>query len=397
VPIERELERRGVLLRGTGHDRVGSCPKCGGDDRFSISTAKQLFNCRGCGLGGDVIKLVEHLDGVDFITACTTLTGEPPKANGPSKSALTATYDYTDADGALLYQVLRFDPKTFRQRRPGGNGHWIWKLDDRRVLYRLRELLKCLAAIVFVCEGEKDADRVASLGHCATTVAGGKWTEECIEALAGRDVIILEDNDEPGRKKALAAAQALYGSAKTIRIVGLPDLTHKGDVSDWLDADLGRAERLVETCFDKPEWIPDAVATVSNGSENEATGDNVRGGAGGRTQADILIELARGAELFRSPDDKGFADLMINGHRETWPIRSKQFRRWLARGFFEMTGGAPNSDALQSALNLIEAKAHFDSPERSCICAWVGWMGEFILISPMKPGGPLKSIPMAGV
>jgi hypothetical protein len=56
--------------------------------------------------------------------------------------------------------------------------------------------------------------------------------------------------------------------------------------------------------------------------------------------------------------------LAINGHRETWSIRSKDFRHWLARGFFKMTGGAPNSDALQSALNIIEAKAHFDSPER---------------------------------
>ena len=55
---------------------------------------------------------------------------------------------------------------------------------------------------------------------------------------------------------------------------------------------------------------------------------------------------------------------MINDHRETWPIRSKPLRRWLARGFFEMTGGAPNSDALQSALNIIEARAHFDSPAR---------------------------------
>ena len=64
------------------------------------------------------------------------------------------------------------------------------------------------------------------------------------------------------------------------------------------------------------------------------------------------------------PDGTGFADLDINGHRETWPIRAKGFRRWLARRFFEETGGAPSSEALQSALNVIEAKAHFDAPER---------------------------------
>lgn len=90
------------------------------------------------------------------------------------------------------------------------------------------------------------------------------------------------------------------------------------------------------------------------------------GNTGGRgpTQADILIELAQAAELFHTPDSTGYADLDINGHRETWPIRARGFRRWLARRFFEATQGAPSSEALQSALNVIEAKAHFDAPER---------------------------------
>ncbi|MCI0431182.1 MAG: hypothetical protein L0210_11670, partial [Rhodospirillales bacterium] len=90
------------------------------------------------------------------------------------------------------------------------------------------------------------------------------------------------------------------------------------------------------------------------------------GDTGGRrpTQADILIELAQSAKLFHTADGAGFADLDIKGHRETWSIRAKGFRRWLARRFFEDTGGAPSSEALQSALNVIEAKAHFDGPER---------------------------------
>ena len=93
----------------------------------------------------------------------------------------------------------------------------------------------------------------------------------------------------------------------------------------------------------------------------EENGDT---GGRGPTQAEILIDLAQTAELFHTPDGAGFADLDINGHRETWPIRAKGFRRWLARRFFEETGGAPSSEALQSALNVIEAKAHFDAPER---------------------------------
>jgi len=90
------------------------------------------------------------------------------------------------------------------------------------------------------------------------------------------------------------------------------------------------------------------------------------GEAGGRgpKQADILVELATSTELFHAPDGTGFADVDINGHRETWPIRGKGFRRWLARRFYEATGGAPSSEALHSALNVIEARAHFDAPER---------------------------------
>jgi hypothetical protein len=90
-------------------------------------------------------------------------------------------------------------------------------------------------------------------------VASGKWTDDCIKALAGRDVLILEDNDEAGRKKATEAATALYCTAKTIRIVRLPDLPDKGDVSDWLDADPGRADNLPRVCFDAPEWKPEAA------------------------------------------------------------------------------------------------------------------------------------------
>jgi RecA-family ATPase len=175
----------------------------------------------------------------------------------PPKGRIIATYDYTDSNGALLFQVLRLEPKSFRQRRPDGNGGFVWSLGDvRRVPYRWPELLQFPDATVFVCEGEKDADRVATLGHCATAVAGNKWADDCVKALAGRDIIVLQDNDRPGREKALAAAQALHGTAKSIRIVLLPDLPDRGDLSDWLDADPRRAEKLVDICFDIAEWTP---------------------------------------------------------------------------------------------------------------------------------------------
>jgi hypothetical protein len=82
------------------------------------------------------------------------------------------------------------------------------------------------------------------------------------------------------------------------------------------------------------------------------------------TQADVLLDLALSAKLFHTPDTTGYADVIINDHRETWSIRSRGFRRWLVRCYFEATQSAPSSEALKSALETIEAKAQFDSPER---------------------------------
>ena len=96
-------------------------------------------------------------------------------------------------------------------------------------------------------------------------------------------------------------------------------------------------------------------------------------------QADVLIQLARAADLFHAPDGGGFADLKIKGHRETWAIRGKAFRRWLARRFYETMEGAPNSEAMQSAINLIEAQAHFDAPERKVYVRVAGHDGRLYL------------------
>jgi hypothetical protein len=107
--------------------------------------------------------------------------------------------------------------------------------------------------------------------------------------------------------------------------------------------------------------------------------ENGEAGGRGPSQADILIGLTADAGIFHSADGTGFADLEINGHRETWPIRSKGFKRWLARRFFEATDGAPSSEALRSAFNVIEARAHFDAPQMDVNIRVAGHDGKLYL------------------
>ncbi len=180
------------------------------------------------------------------------------------KGKIVATYNYTDENGALLYQALRYEPKTFRQRRPDGNGGWIWRLEDRRVVYRWPELLQYPSATILVCEGEKDADNVAALDMCATTVASGKWTDDCVSALAGRDCWIIQDCDEAGTKKAVEVAMLLRPVATSIKIIRMPGLTGEKDnkdVSDWLDQGHTKVE-LEDICASTPDWTPDDATTA---------------------------------------------------------------------------------------------------------------------------------------
>jgi hypothetical protein len=79
----------------------------------------------------------------------------------------------------------------------------------------------------------------------------------------------------------------------------------------------------------------------------------------------MLFEFAASAELFHTANSTAFADLMIEGHRETWPVRSIRFRSWLRRRYYEATGGAPSPAQLRSALDTLEAQAQFDAPRRA--------------------------------
>lgn len=165
--------------------------------------------------------------------------------NGKSARRIEAIYSYTDENGTLLYQVVRDQNKKFLQRRPDGNGGWIYNLKGvRRVLYRLPEIVD--KKTIWIVEGEKDADRLWSSGLPATCNPGGagKWQDEYSQALVGKQLVILLDNDPPGEQHAQQVARSVLPCADAVKLVRLPGLPDKGDVSDWLDAGHTRDELI---------------------------------------------------------------------------------------------------------------------------------------------------------
>jgi len=245
---------------GNANEMVGLCPfHKERTPSFTITRDKQLFYCFGCQANGDVFDFVRKIEGLaafgDAVKRVAELVGidpadgskttpKPPRARVPepdweepkqAHGKIVATYPYTDEHGKILYEVCRLEPKSFRQRRPDGKGGYTWDMNGlRRVLYRLPEVLR--ADTVYVVEGEKDVHTLEAAGVVATTNSGGahqKWQPEWTKALAGRRVIVIPDNDEPGKKRAATIVKELTGQAAEVIQIELPV---GKDVTDFFEA-----------------------------------------------------------------------------------------------------------------------------------------------------------------
>ena len=256
-----------VLCPGPGH---------GPHDR-SLSVKMAATN------GGFVVHSFSGDDPIACKDHVRKLLGmEPfrPSGNGHAQpSPAKRQFDYRGPDGALLYQVEREDlpdgGKKIRQRRPDGNGGWIWNLGGvTPVPYRLPELLEALAhgRTVVLVEGEPKADLLWSWSIPATCNSGGagKWRVHHSAYLRGADVVVFPDNDPPGRLHLDAVATSLKEAGAAIRVLDLPGLGPKGDVIDWARAG-GTVEQLhalIEREARKwePPSDPGAEAKPTNGA-----------------------------------------------------------------------------------------------------------------------------------
>jgi putative DNA primase/helicase len=261
---------RGQRIGTTRELRV-KCPFH--DDRtpsMSWSLEKAAWKCHaGCGEGG-LVDFEVKLNGGTREAAwhrVTEVMGAQDLFEAHNAKPV-AVYAYHDAQGRLVFEKLRYEPKRFVLRKPDGKGGHEYSLGNvLKPLYRLPEVIT--ANVVFVCEGEKDADRVSSLElskldpnlrAAATTnfEGAGRWRGEYAPYFAGKRVVVLPDNDEPGRQHAEAVARSVAKYAAGVRVVSLSGLPEKGDVSDYLDAHT--AQDLAAEIKKAPAWSSPASA-----------------------------------------------------------------------------------------------------------------------------------------
>lgn len=261
---DMDAEAITVLLGGKWRGRYGSCRCPAHDDSkpsLSVSNADDGKILVHCHTGCDQMTVVEKLKAMQLWPEAERIEWmlRPASAavNGASKASapqrILAVYDYVDENGELLYQVIRKEGKSFPGRRPTGANSWAYNLDGvRRILYRLPEIIKAVPSrTVFIVEGEKDVDRLRGLELLATCNphGAGKWLESFNSVLAGRAVAIIPDNDKPGIDHANLVAAHLFGIAASVKIIELPGVAKKGDVSDWLDSgnDVEALKELVKS------------------------------------------------------------------------------------------------------------------------------------------------------
>ena len=190
------MEPVALRLLGEPAQKHGREWRYGNRGSLSIDLAKGHWFDHEANTGGGVFDLIKRRG---HEQPAAWLRREGLLATPQPQPRIVKTYGYCDENGTLLFQVVRFEPKRFSQRRPDGRDGWIWNLQDtRRVPYLLPELVKAVAAgeTIYVPEGAKDVDNLRAIGFAATTNPGGckKWRSEYSEHLRGADVVVMPDN-----------------------------------------------------------------------------------------------------------------------------------------------------------------------------------------------------------
>jgi len=281
----------GIDVSGKSGGRVFvPCPLCSPSRKkahqklpcLTVDIDKEVWICNHCGSTGCLKTgwTGQNLNKINYNSMNKkSSNGSKHLYMDDNKKPSTTIYTYQDESYQDIMQAHRYYEKhedgnnrpyfvkRFSQKRPDGNGGWINGLGEngttRRVLYKLPELIDSTGA-VYLCSGEKDVETLIAIGLNATTNSGGegKWKEEYTPFFKDKKVVILEDNDEPGRKDGLMKSTALYGTAAKIKIIRFEELAENGDISDYLK------ERSFDEFLEKQ-----SVAKLFTGNYSEYFGD----------------------------------------------------------------------------------------------------------------------------
>lgn len=306
----------------------------------------------------------------------------PAKPNSSkSRSRIDVTYDYCDEAGRLIFQVCRYVPKDFRQRKPDASAPdgWVWKTAGlRQVPYRLPELLAAVSnkRPVYICEGEKDCEALMAAGFAATCNPGGadKWKDDFAHYFNGAEVVIVADKDAAGRRHAQKVAENLHGVARVVRVIELPDLEGRSvnDAADFFAAG-GDAAQLDEIAQNASIWEPMPMIerpTDAASDFERATAEmrkNIIALLTSRQKPDwirneiaklVVAALAKAGHFYYHADLKDFTSAMyFDANRKRLSrIRSDEFVAWLsewvsinrAEGHFKFIQSAVETAALSS-------------------------------------------------
>jgi hypothetical protein len=329
------------------------------------------FNCNGCQVKGNIFQFETRLSNCDPDTArknIAEITGADMGAAG-SIGRCVGVYDFRKGDGTMVFQKRRYQQpdgrKTFRIYRPEANG-WRDGLteDTPRVLYNLPHVIT--ANLVLLAEGEKDCETLAQVSpwperpdlRIATTTnfegawqpgQAPKWLDRYSTQLAGKVVIVFEDNDDAGRTWADHVCTSIHPFAESVRRITFHDMPAKSDVSDWMQQ--GRSvDELRKLITSAPLWnppetgtrrmvfvdFPEFVTSTAEHIEWMVAGIIERGsngfiaappkGSKSFVTADLAISLATGSPWLdfpiSAPARVGLVSREDNPHLTAWRLRS---------------------------------------------------------------------------
>ena len=369
-------ERLGLTITKTeGHDLAGPCIACKSSDAFRLHQDEGVAQCYSCGgkwspfqvaetvLGnceqakqlfidmgifkpipetGGLVEMVD--DPVDVIARQKHVPVESFRAYGATKaSPLTISIPAYGPDGSACTTMTlstRGGKGTLAKGKPAG---LYFPHEDAKVR------LPKSGETWHVVEGPKDAAALHSMGLLVCGLNTCRMAVKFARLFEDVDIILVPDRDRAGEEGAQHSARVLRGVASSVRTAVLPaEFKESGgeDVRDVLRRRGGR------------ELVLQSIADAKLDGDGEVGGDMP-------SQATLAASVAANWELWHTPAKDAYATFPVGEHSETWSVRSKMFKRFLAKQFFEKYGKAMNAEALGTAINLIEAQSLFDGEEHS--------------------------------